>query len=212
MVTLKVMGDLNQVMKKVKDHYSRQARHDSYPARSVYKLKEMDKRFRLLRPGQKVLDLGASPGSWTLLAAQKVQANGMVVAVDLNEPAVSFPEQVRFVQSNILNDEQAREQVLNLAPFDLVLSDMAPRTTGIKITDQARSHELAREAFELAREILIPGGTLVVKIFEGPDVQELGRDMKGCFKRVKHFKPKSSRPESKEIFLIGMELVQQSYK
>lgn len=196
------------VMKKIRDHYSKQARQDNYPARSVYKLKEMDRRFRLLRPGQKVLDLGASPGSWSSFAAQKVQSRGFVLAVDLNEPALSFPDQVVFIQADIINDEQAREQVRNFAPFDLVLSDMAPKTTGIKITDQARSHELAREAFELALEMLGPDGSMVVKIFEGPDVQELGRDMKACFKRIKHFKPKSSRAESKEIFLIGMEMFQ----
>ncbi len=194
-------------MKKIRDHYSRQARQDNYPARSVYKLKEMDRRFHLLRPGQKVLDLGASPGSWSMFAAQKVQAKGMVLAVDLNEPSVSFPQQVVFIQGDIINDNEAREQARDFAPFDLVLSDMAPKTTGIKITDQARSHQLAREAFELSLEMLGPGGTLVVKIFEGPDVQELGREMKACFKRLKHFKPKSSRAESKEIFLVGMELV-----
>ena len=194
-------------MKKIRDHYFKQARQDNYPARSVYKLKEMDRRFNLLRPGQKILDLGASPGSWSMFAAQKVQAKGMVLAVDLNEPSVSFPQQVVFIQGDIINDNEAREQARDFAPFDLVLSDMAPKTTGIKITDQARSHQLAREAFELSLEMLGPGGTLVVKIFEGPDVQELGREMKACFKRLKHFKPKSSRAESKEIFLVGMELV-----
>ena len=196
-------------MKKIRDHYFKQARQDNYPARSVYKLKEMDRRFNLLRPGQKILDLGASPGSWSMFAAQKVQAKGMVLAVDLNEPSVSFPQQVVFIQGDIINDNEAREQARDFAPFDLVLSDMAPKTTGIKITDQARSHQLAREAFELSLEMLGPGGTLVVKIFEGPDVQELGREMKACFKRLKHFKPKSSRAESKEIFLVGMELLQQ---
>ena len=196
-------------MKKIRDHYSRQARQDNYPARSVYKLKEMDRCFSLLRPGQKVLDLGASPGSWCSFAAQKVQSRGFVLAVDLKEPTLSFPQHVVFIQGDIINDNAAREQVRDFAPFDLVLSDMAPKTTGIKITDQARSHELAREAFDLAREMLGPGGSMVVKIFEGPDVQELGREMKACFKRVKHFKPKSSRAESKEIFLVGMELVKE---
>ncbi|WP_291319419.1 RlmE family RNA methyltransferase [Desulfonatronospira sp.] len=195
-------------MKKVRDHYSRQAGQDNYPARSVYKLKEMDRRFGLLRPGQKVLDLGASPGSWSMFAAQKVQSSGFVLAVDLKEPSVSFPEHVVFIQADIIYENEARKQVRDFVPFDLVLSDMAPKTTGIKITDQARSHQLAREAFQLSLEMLGSGGTLVVKIFEGPDVQELAREMKACFKRIKHFKPKSSRAESKEIFLLGMEMHQ----
>ncbi len=192
-------------MKKVQDHYFKKARKDNYPARSVYKLREMDKRFRLFRPGQKVLDLGASPGSWSLYAAQKVTSNGLVLAVDLKEPAVSFPGQVRFIQGDVFSDTDVAQQIRNLAPFNLVLSDMAPKTIGIKITDQARSFELAMEALHLGRLVLIPGGSLCVKIFEGPDVEQLNREMKSSFVRVKHFKPKSSRAESREIFLIGMQ-------
>lgn len=193
-------------MKKIKDHYFRIAKKESYPARSVYKLKEMEKRFRLFHQGQKVLDLGASPGSWSMFASRMVTPSGRVVAVDLKEPAVSFPEHVDFIRADIFEDQRARDQVRNFAPFDLILSDMAPRTTGIKITDQARSCELAREAFLLGRTLLNPGGCLVIKVFEGPDVQLLSREMKKCFERVRHFKPKSSRSESRELFIIGMVL------
>ncbi len=140
-----------------------------------------------------------------MYAAQKVTPSGFVLAVDLKEPAVSFPGQVRFIQGDVFNDAEVVQQIKNLAPFNLVLSDMAPKTIGIKITDQARSFELAMEALHLGRLVLIPGGFLCVKIFEGPDVEQLSKEMKTSFTRVKHFKPKSSRAESREIFLVGMQ-------
>ena len=193
-------------MKKYQDHFSKQARRDNYPARSVYKLKEMDKKFKLLGPGQCVLDLGAAPGSWSLYLAQKVGERGRVLAVDLNVPDIDFPEQVNFIQGDVFDeDSEAAARIRDNSPFDLVVSDMAPRTTGIKFTDQARSFNLAMEALSLARRYLMPRGGFVVKILEGPDIQELQREMKAVFKKVRHFKPRSSRAESKEIFLVGQD-------
>ncbi|WP_028573760.1 RlmE family RNA methyltransferase [Desulfonatronovibrio hydrogenovorans] len=194
-------------MKKIQDHYFNRAKRDNYPARSVYKLKEMDKKFKLLGPGRKVLDLGAAPGSWSLFAAHKVGDRGLVLAVDLNEPGVSFPEQVSFVQGDIFEDSsEVARRIRENAPYDLVMSDMAPKTTGVKFTDQARSFSLAMQALEVAGSRLRPGGGFVVKILEGPDIRELQDNMRTMFKRVKHFKPKSSRAESKEIFLVGLDL------
>ena len=193
-------------MKKYQDHFSKQARKDNYPARSVYKLKEMDKKFKLLGPGQNVLDLGAAPGSWSLYLALKVGVKGRVLAVDLNVPDITFPEQVNFVQGDVFdNDSLAAKEIRDNAPFDLVLSDMAPRTTGVKFTDQARSFNLAMEALNIAGRFLMAKGGFAVKILEGPDIQELQREMKSVFNKVKHFKPRSSRAESKEIFLVGMD-------
>jgi 23S rRNA (uridine2552-2'-O)-methyltransferase len=193
-------------MKKYQDHFSKQARRDNYPARSVYKLKEMDKKFKLLGPGLKVLDLGAAPGSWSLYLAQKVGERGRILAVDLNVPDLDFPEQVDFVQGDVFDqDSQAAARIRDNAPFDLVVSDMAPKTTGIKFTDQARSFNLAMEALNMAKLHLTIRGGFVVKILEGPDIQELQREMKAVLKKVKHFKPRSSRAESKEIFLVGQD-------
>lgn len=194
------------VMKKVQDAYFKKAKKENYPARSVYKLKEMDKKFHLLSPGLKVLDLGAAPGSWTSYAASRAGEQGLVLAVDLNELQISFPDHVRFVQGDIFDEgSEVRPVIQEHAPYDLVLSDMAPRTTGVRFTDQARSFNLAMEALLLGEKFLQPGGALVVKILEGPDIQDLQKQMRSDFVRVKHFKPKSSRSESREIFLVGQD-------
>lgn len=195
-------------MKKYQDHFFQKAKKDNYPARSVYKLMEMDKKFKLLGPGQNILDLGAAPGSWSLYLAGKVGLKGHVLAVDLHVPDISFPDQVSFVQGDVFDgDSKAGVWIRENAPFDLVLSDMAPQTTGVKFTDQARSFNLAMEALNLARRFLKANGGFVVKILEGPDIQELQKQMRSLFKKVKHFKPKSSRSESKEIFLVGLEFL-----
>jgi len=191
-------------MKKYRDHYFKRAKQENYPARSVYKLQEMDKSFQLLRPGQKVLDLGASPGSWTLYAAKKVGDKGRVLGVDLNPANTSFPKQVTFLQEDVFDRSSEFQALLDeWAPFDHVVSDMAPKTSGIKFKDQALSLELVEEAFALAKLVLVPGGCFVVKIFEGPDVHGFTQSLRPWFAKVKTFKPKSSRSESKEIFIVG---------
>ncbi len=195
-------------MKKYQDQYFKKARRENYPARSVYKLKEMDKKFRLTGHGQNVLDLGAAPGSWSLYLADRVGSKGRILAVDLSEPDISFPDQVSFVQGDIFDvDSGAGQQIRERSPFDLVLSDMAPKTTGIRFTDQARSFNLAMEALNTAKKFLKKKGGFAVKILEGPDIAELQKEMRRTFRTVKHFKPKSSRAESREIFLVGMDFL-----
>ena len=189
-------------MKEYRDHYFLKAKRENYPARSVYKLKELDSKFRLLRPGQRVLDLGAAPGSWSLGAAEKVGTRGLVLACDIQSTETVFPPQVTFMQEDVFNRSAAFEAKLaELGPFDIVISDMAPRTTG---TDQARSLDLTVEALAVACLHLKKGGSFVVKIFMGPDVQELLAPMRKAFDSVKSFKPKSSRAESKETFFVGL--------
>jgi len=191
-------------MKKYQDHYFKKAKQDKYPARSVYKLQEMDKRFHLLRSGQNILDLGATPGSWAIFAAKKAGPKGKVLAVDINETEASFPPQVLFMQGDILDQDEALQTAIHSrAPFDLVLSDMAPKTTGIKLKDQTQSVELAQTAMALARDVLAQGGTTAIKVFQGPDVPDFLKEMREIFTKVKTFKPKSSRPESTEVFVLG---------
>lgn len=192
-------------MKEYRDHYFLKAKRENYPARSVYKLKELDAKFRLLRPGMRVLDLGAAPGSWSLGAAEKVGAKGLVLACDIQSTETVFPPQVLFMQEDVFQRSAAFEARLReLGPFDLVISDMAPRTTGARFTDQARSLELAQEALAVACLHLKQGGNFVVKIFMGPDIQELLTPMRKAFGTVKSFKPKSSRAESKETFFTAL--------
>lgn len=192
-------------MKTYRDHYFLKAKQENYPARSVYKLKEMDARFKLLKSGIKVLDLGAAPGSWSLFAAQRVGPKGRVFACDLQATETEFPENVIFLQEDVFERTPEFEALLkDNGPFDLVMSDMAPRTTGTKFTDQARSLELCLEAVEVADLWLKPGGNFITKIFMGPDFQDLAQAVKSRFAVFKTFKPNSSRPESKEIFVLGM--------
>lgn len=192
-------------MKKYRDSYFLKAKRENYPARSIYKLKEMDARFHLLKPGFRVLDLGAAPGSWSLGAAEKVGKAGLVLACDLQEANIAFPSQVVFMREDVFKQsEKFRGRLLQVAPFDLVMSDMAPKTTGSRITDQARSLNLAVAAFELARLHLKNGGNFIVKIFMGPDTDELMRPMRHAFESVRAFKPRSSRDESREIFYIAL--------
>jgi 23S rRNA (uridine2552-2'-O)-methyltransferase len=192
-------------MKKRHDHYFHRARQENYPARSVYKLQELDASFKLLRAGQTVLDLGATPGSWTLFAAGKVGPSGRVLAVDLNPTDTAFPENVTFLTADALNPgEELTALLAAWKPFDLVVSDMAPSTTGSRFTDQARSLELVEQALALAGTCLLQGGHFVAKVFMGPEVKAFTDSMRGAFEKVKTAKPKSSRPESIEQFIVGL--------
>ncbi len=191
-------------MKEYRDYYFRKAKEQSYPARSVYKLKEIDNKFKVFKRGMKVLDLGAAPGSWSLGAAEKVGKEGVVLACDIQSTETHFPPNITFMQEDVFQRSVAFEEKLQkVGPFDVVMSDMAPRTTGTKFTDQTRSLELCVEALEVACLYLKPGGVFIVKIFMGPDIQELLLPMRKHFAKVKSFKPNSSRQESKETFFIG---------
>lgn len=192
-------------MKPYKDYYFLKAKHEKYPARSIYKLKEIDNRFSLLKKGMKVLDLGAYPGSWSLGAAEKVGKTGKVVCCDIQTVTIPLPSNVFFFQEDIFHRSESFEQVLGKeGPFNIIMSDMAPQTTGIKFTDQARSFELCSEALAIAKQYLLQEGSFIVKIFMGSDTIELVKEMRKNFQRVTSFKPCSSRTKSKEIFYVGL--------
>ncbi len=192
-------------MKVYRDHFFLKAKQENYPARSVYKLKELNKKFKIITKGMKVLDLGAAPGSWSLGAAEYVGKSGLVIASDIQSTTTHFPEQVRFYQEDVFNRSTEFEAVLErYAPFHCIISDMAPATIGTKFTDQARSFDLCMEAFEVAKKYLMPKGNFVCKIFMGGDFQTLAKTLKPHFENVRNFKPTSSRQESKEIFTVGI--------
>jgi len=190
---------------KPKDHYYKKAKEQNFAARSVFKLEEIDQRFRVLKPGQTVLDLGASPGSWSQYASQKIGAGGRILGVDLSPVNVKLSNAV-FIQADLR--DLALEQVFQehgfVPPFDLVLSDMAPKTTGIRITDQARSMELCELALDIARRFLRPGGHFVCKLFHSDDFTKLREEIKKSFEKFEAVKPDSTRKISKEIFLVGL--------
>ncbi len=188
-----------------RDHYFRKAKQENFAARSVFKLEEIDQKFKIFRSGQTVLDLGASPGSWSQYSSQKIGDKGRVLGVDLSPVTVKLSNAV-FIQADLrdLNLEDIFREHGFFPPFDLVLSDMAPRTTGIRMTDQARSMELCELALDIARKFLKKDGHFVCKLFHSDDFTVLRDAIKKEFKRFEAVKPDSTRKISKEIFLVGL--------
>ncbi|HEY8925542.1 MAG TPA: RlmE family RNA methyltransferase [Polyangia bacterium] len=183
------------------DAFFAKARAAGFAARSVYKLDEIDRRARLLRAGDRVLDLGCCPGSWLQYAAGVVGPHGRVVGIDRN-PLPRGVAGVRAMVGDIFTTPDA-ELLGDLKAFDVVLSDMAPDTTGVRSVDQARSAALFEEALTRAERLLAPGGAFVGKLFQGPDFETIRKRMAARFSDVKIIKPESSRAQSFEIFLVG---------
>lgn len=188
-----------------KDHYFKKAKEQNFAARSVFKLEEIDQRLKLIKPGMIILDLGASPGSWSQYCAKKVGKEGRILGIDLKPINVKL-ENAHFIQADLrdLNLDQAiLENHFPLA-FDMVISDMAPQTTGIRITDQARSMQLCELALVTAQKFLKPKHHFICKFFHSDDFSVLRDLMKSQYEKVEIIKPDSTRKVSKEIFLIGI--------
>ncbi|MFO0590092.1 MAG: RlmE family RNA methyltransferase [Polyangiaceae bacterium] len=187
---------------KKADSFTKAAKAQGYPARSVFKLEEIDRRTRLFRQGQRVLDLGAAPGSWSKYAAEKVGANGRVLAVDLSEIRAAMPPNVTCVQGDVfaLSDEE----LSRVGPYDVVISDMAPATTGTRFADQARSFELFLRAVDLAERALKPGGHFVGKLFMSDDFSKAKERVRLLFSEVRVLRPEATRSVSYEVFVVGL--------
>ena len=193
----------------VTDHFVQQAKREGMRSRAAYKLEELCARDRLIAPGMTVVDLGAAPGGWSQIAAQRVGAKGKVIAVDVLE-MTPLPG-VTFIRGDFREPETlaALERELGGSPVDLVVSDMSPNISGIGVSDQARAAHLAELALEFAVQWLKPGGNLLVKAFQGSGYGELRTALKGHFRELLTRKPEASRGRSSEIFLLGKGLVKQ---
>jgi 23S rRNA (uridine2552-2'-O)-methyltransferase len=189
-----------------KDRFGEAAKHDGFSARSVYKLEELDQKFRLIKPGHRVVDIGASPGSWMQYTARIVFPKGYLLGLDLNEITAPLPQAALRVQMDILKATPDDFAALGATPgsIDVVLSDTAPKTTGIKITDRARSLELVEMGFEAARVLLKLGGHYVFKVFVSPDYQAFETRLKQSFERVVAQRPEAVRSGSEERFVVCM--------
>jgi len=187
------------------DFYAEKARKEGYPARSVYKLEEIQKKFNIIRPGYKIIDVGASPGSWTMYALKLTKGKGLVVGADLKPMGLkkSYPN-FFFMQGDIFKEETI-SFLAEKGPYDTILSDAAPSTTGNRVIDTGRSYSLVEQIIGLSNPLLKEGGSMVLKIFQGGDDRELFEYMKTIFNTVKIFKPKAVRKESFETYFIGME-------
>ena len=184
------------------DHLTRRARAENYPARSVYKLEEIQKKFKILRSGDRVLDLGCAPGSWLLYASKQVGMTGRVFGIDLKDVEIQLPANVRVIRDNILKMEDT-VFLGDLAGLDAVFSDMAPATTGRKDVDALRSAALCEMALDTAETCLSANGHFVCKIFQGNEFNLFQKTVQTRFKTCKIFKPESCRKQSKEIYIIA---------
>lgn len=189
---------------KPNDHYARKAKEENFVARSVYKLEEIDNKFRIIKSDDYVLDLGASPGSWMQYASNKVGGKGIVLGIDLKPINIKYHNTI-CVQGdmNEMNMEELLSKYKINRPFDAVISDMAPNTSGNKFVDQCRSYDLCVIAFNTAQNFLKPNGNFVCKIFDGEDAMPFRDELKKHFKEVNILRPKSVQSSSKEMFLIA---------
>jgi 23S rRNA (uridine2552-2'-O)-methyltransferase len=186
------------------DHYFHRAKRENYRARAVYKLDEIQKKHKILRAGNRVLDLGAAPGSWIQLASGVVGPKGLIVGVDLKAIEPGLPEHVVLYQGDIYDESFLDTLSTRHGPFDVVLSDMAPATSGIRTADSARSELLFEQALLIVGRMLRPGGHFLAKIFQGSEFHALLLEVKKAFEKVKVVKPGASRKESKEIYILAM--------
>lgn len=195
-------------MRKVRDYYYKKAKKEKYPARSVFKLEEVQIKYRLFRRGDAVLDLGCHPGSWSLYASGVVGPKGLVVGVDLQETSKEPREggsPIHWICGDI-TDPELVGRIKGLRPsFKAVISDIAPKTTGNRWADHQQSMRLVTQTLELADVFLHEKGHYLCKVFQGQDMPDLVSDLKQRFGFVKVIKPQSSRKESREVFVLGME-------
>lgn len=186
-----------------RDPYVREARREGWRSRAVYKLKQIDEREKLFRPGTVCVDLGAAPGGWSQYAGARLDGNGRIIALDvLPMDALPF---VEFLQGDFTDDAVFAElqEMLGGQAVDLVMSDMAPNMSGNRAVDQPRAMYLAELALDFARRVLAEGGSFVCKLFQGEGFDAFVADVKTSFERVKVNKPKASRDGSREVYLVA---------
>ena len=197
------------MMEHVTDAYVQRAKQEGYRSRASYKLLEIIERDHLLRPGMRVVDLGAAPGGWSQVVAKQLAGSGRVIALDLLE--MTPLSGVTFIQGDFREDAVLAELVkaLDGRPVDLVISDMAPNISGIALADQARAMHLAELALEFAVQHLKPGGNFLVKVFQGEGFDDYIRALRRHFREVVTRKPKASRGRTNETYLLGIGLCSQ---
>jgi 23S rRNA (uridine2552-2'-O)-methyltransferase len=194
---------------KWEDSYARRARQEKWLARSVYKLQEMDKKFQLIRQGDCLLDLGCYPGSWSQYGIKRVGPGGDVVGMDLKKPDRLSAPNFRFIEADIFKVDP--EWVLKeVGPRDAVISDLAPKTTGIHVADTSRSIELAKGALKIASAVLKKRGHFLCKVFEGEDLKSYSEALSAYFGQVRSFRPSAIRKSSREIYLLGLKFKEKS--
>lgn len=186
------------------DSYFKKAKQEGYRSRAAYKLLELQQRYRIMKPGDKVVDLGAAPGGWLQIAAKFAGQNGRVIGVDL-QPIQPLPEGNVFLLSGDITSEEIQRQITQRlgGPANCVLSDLSPKLSGIRDADMARCLELGRTALAIAIELLRPGGALLVKSFSSNDLQIFTAELKRHFSAVQRTKPEATRQGSSEFYFYA---------
>jgi 23S rRNA (uridine2552-2'-O)-methyltransferase len=182
------------------DTYFKKAKKEGFLARSAYKLDEIQKKYRVLRHGDKVLDLGCAPGAWSQIILKVLGKSGYLRGIDLKEVILKAPN-AEFMCRDIF---QVQREEFKEAPYDCIVSDMAPSTSGVIFRDQTLSEELCHKVVLLCDDLLKPRGNMVMKLFMGPGAKEVELEVKKRFEKHHFFKPQSTRKESKEIFIVGL--------
>jgi len=186
-----------------KDHYHKEAKLQGYRARSAYKLQQINNKFKIIKKGATVLDIGAAPGGWSQVASELVGPEGRVISVDIVEMKPLANKNITILQGDI-TDEKIVDLILSMAgSVGCVISDIAPKTTGIVDLDRSRSAILSMQSLEIARGTLKTGGNFLTKVFQSQESEELFMDIKNSFGYSKRFRPPSTRKRSAEIYFIG---------
>ena len=194
-----------------KDAFYRRAKEEGYRSRAAYKLLELNRRFHLIRPGDRVVDLGAAPGGWLQVASRLAGKKGRVLGVDVQPIEPVAEENVLILQGDVTS-EGCQERIMELLGSwaDCVLSDLSPRLSGIRYADVSRSSELVHSALQIASRLLRPGGHFLVKTFVGEELNALSLELKGRFRSLKRTRPESTRKGSSEIYLCAQGLQKQA--
>ena len=186
------------------DFYTKKAQKEGYPARSVYKLEEIQQKFNVIKRDFRVLDVGAAPGSWTMYIMKMLGDNGFLSAIDLKPLGITIKKPNFFFVQGDAFDQANIQMLAEKGPYNAVVSDAAPSTTGNKIVDTERSIQLIESIYNTALQVLTPGGNFVFKMFQGGKEKEILDDMRKHFNAVKILKPQASRTNSFETFVIGL--------
>ena len=185
------------------DHFTRRARDEKWLARSVYKIEEIDRKYKLIKKGQRILDLGCYPGSWSQYSTGKVGPQGEVVGIDLKRPDRFASPNFRFIEADVLNlDFEGLKK--EISPRNVVISDLAPQTSGVHIVDTSRSMELAKGALVIALALLQKGGHFLCKVFEGEEIKVLRIELSRHFEEARTVRPAAVRKASREVYLLGL--------
>ena len=193
------------LQRRRKDQYYRLARIRGYRSRSAYKLLQTIRTYDLIKPGQKILDLGAQPGGWLQVAREVVGPEGIVLGIDTKRITPLSADNVRLMEMDVYSDDIVDKIISDLhGPADVVLSDLAPAIIGAWDVDHARQVDLARRAIEISEQVLTHGGNALIKLFHGPELKKVNDDGALLFEKSRLLKPKASRPESSEIYFLGL--------